>query len=104
MQFKARMTVMGAKCFNDVVEGTKYDNTKVFIETPMNEQGGNAVGFAAAEYQWGTSDNFHKIKGLNFPFDADCVIEMVTNGKQQKPVLVALAPVSAPAAVKQQGQ
>jgi hypothetical protein len=55
MQFQTCLKVMGAKFFNDVVEGTKYDNTKVFVETPMNEQSGNAVGFAAAEYQWGTS-------------------------------------------------
>lgn len=95
MQMKARLTVMGAKFFNDTVDGQKYDNTKVFIQTPMNEQTGTAVGFAAAEYQWGTSDNYAKIKGLSYPFEADCVIEMVTNGKVQKPVLVSVTPVAA---------
>ncbi len=111
MQFNTRMKVMGAKFFNDVVEGTKYDNTKVFVETPMNEQGGNAVGFAAAEYQWGTSENFQKIKSLPFPFEADCVLEMTTNGKQTKTILISItpvaraaSPVAAPAAVKPQGQ
>lgn len=95
MQFTSKVKVLGAKCFNDVVEGTRYDNTKIYVLTQMNEQQGTSVGFAAAEYQWGDSTNFQAIRHHQFPLDAEITIEMVTNGKTQKAVVTKLSVIPA---------
>ncbi|POA98059.1 hypothetical protein C2134_13635 [Chromobacterium sinusclupearum] len=95
MQFTNVMKIMGAKRFNDVVDGTRYDNTKLFAEVKLNDKTGNAIGFAASEFEWGTSENFSQISNLKFPFMAECEMEMVTNGKVSKTVIHSLRPVTA---------
>ncbi|AOZ49036.1 hypothetical protein [Chromobacterium vaccinii] len=101
MRFQTQMKVIGAKRFKDTVDGTLYDNTKLFVEVPLNDQNGNAVGTAAQEMAWGDSANFEKIKNLPFPFLAMCELEMVTNGKTSKTVIVGVTPAKGAAA---QGQ
>lgn len=105
MQFESNLKVIGAKRFKDTVDGTLYDNTKLFVEVQLNDQNGNAVGSAASEMQWGTSDNFAKIQHLTYPFVAKCTLEMVTNGKTTKTVVLNVQPVQAsqPTKPAQQG-
>ncbi|QOZ84244.1 MULTISPECIES: hypothetical protein [Chromobacterium] len=105
MQFESNLKIIGAKRFKDTVDGTLYDNTKLFVEVQLNDQNGNAVGSAASEMQWGTSDNFAKIQHLSYPFVAKCTLEMVTNGKTTKTVVLNVQPVQAPQSAKpaQQG-
>ncbi|MEW4339137.1 hypothetical protein [Chromobacterium vaccinii] len=97
MQFQAQLKIIGAKRFRDTVDGTLYDNTKLFVEVSLNDNNGNAVGSASSEMQWGTSENFAKISSLQFPFMAQCQMEMVTNGKTNKTVITDLRPVTAAA-------
>ncbi|OQS44022.1 hypothetical protein B0T49_21765 [Chromobacterium violaceum] len=97
MQFQAQLKIIGAKRFRDTVDGTLYDNTKLFVEVSLNDNNGNAVGSASSEMQWGTSENFAKISALQFPFMAQCQMEMVTNGKTNKTVITDLRPITAAA-------
>jgi len=98
MQMRTQATVTGAKFFKGDVDGSSYDSTTIYVQIPMDESRGTAKGFGSAEYRWGDSANFERIKHLKFPLEAELVIEMVTSGKTQKTVVVGLNPVIAPQA------
>ncbi|PRP71050.1 hypothetical protein BUE93_08840 [Chromobacterium amazonense] len=100
MQFQTQLKILGAKKFRDTVDGVLYDNTKLFVEVNLNDNNGNAVGSASSEMQWGTSENFAKIASLQFPFLANCEMEMVTNGKTTKTVINDVRPVTNQAVAK----
>lgn len=93
MQFNTQCKITGMKMFNDTMEGKTYDFTKLFIESNLDESKGVAKGFATVEYEFGTSEEFHKMKHLPFPFMADLTIELVTTGKAQKQRVIAMKPV-----------
>lgn len=100
MQFQTQGKVTGIKMFNDEMEGKKYDFTKLFIESNLDESKGVAKGFATVEYEFGTSEEFQKMKHLSFPFIAELTIELVTTGKAQKQRVIAMKPVKAEPAQK----
>lgn len=100
MQFQTQGKVTGMKMFNDTMEGKTYDFTKLFIESNLDESKGVAKGFATVEYEFGTSEEFHKMKHLPFPFVADLTIELVTTGKAQKQRVIAMKPVKVEPAIK----
>ena len=93
MQFKSNAKVTGATFFNDTIEGQKHDFTKIYIEMSLDDSRGTAKGFATQSMNWGTSDEYQKIKHLPFPFEAELTIELVTTGKSQKQRVVALRPL-----------
>jgi hypothetical protein len=80
--------------------GTAFDSTKVYTETPLDESKGTAKGFASAEFTLGTAAEFDKFRHLPFPFDAVAELEIVSNGKTQKTVMHSLKPVSRSASAK----
>lgn len=82
--------VTGAKSSKGEMEGRLYDSTKVYVQTKMNDSG---KGFATAEYNWGDSTNFDKIKDLNYPFKANVEFEIVTSGKNTKMILISVMPI-----------
>jgi hypothetical protein len=43
----------------------------------------------------GKSDEYDKYKHLPFPFQADCEMEIVTSGKDQKTIMRTCVPVEA---------
>ncbi|MCH7382213.1 hypothetical protein, partial [Acinetobacter higginsii] len=61
------------------------------------QDGENFAGQVGADFKWGTSANFEKIKNQKFPFMADCVLEQVSNGKTTVTILKELTPVAQPA-------
>lgn len=94
MQFTSKGRVTGFKFFNDTVEGKSYDSTTVYVEVGLDDRAGTAKGSATQPFAWGDSGNFHRIKHLPVPFDAELTYEMVTNGKgASKQVLVDLKPI-----------
>lgn len=94
MQFKTQGRVAGAKYFKDSIEGKAYDSTTIYVDVALDERSGSAKGSATQGFAWGDSGNFHRIKHLPFPFDAELTYEMVTNGKgNSKQVLVDLKPI-----------
>lgn len=72
--------------------GTVFDSTKVYTETPLDESKGTAKGFASAEFTLGLAAEFEKYKHLPFPFDAVAELEIVSNGRTQKTVMHSLKP------------
>lgn len=93
MQMTTRAKVTGATFFNDVIEGSRHDFTKVHLEMPLDDTTGRAKGYATQALNWGTSEEFGRIKHLPFPFEADITIELVTSGKVQKQRIVSLKPI-----------
>lgn len=97
MKFTANIRVQGLKASKGQLEnGTPYDSTKVYVETDLDDSKGMGVGTATAEYAYGTSENFHEFKrsGVQCPFDAQAELEVVTNGKTQKTVILSIKPVA----------
>lgn len=96
MIFETEVKVLGMKASKGEMDnGMKFDSTKVYVETSLDDSKGNAKGFAVAEYNMGESPEFEKYKHLTFPFSAKAKMELVTNGKTQKTVMRSLVPVHA---------
>lgn len=89
------MIITGAKSSLGEYEGRSYDSTKIYVQTKMNDQSGEMVGFATSEYAWGSSANFTKLKDLDFPLKAKVNFEIVTTGKNSKMVVVDVQPIIA---------
>jgi len=53
---------------------------------------------SCSEYNFGTAAEFEKFKHLAFPFVADVEMDIVTNGKTQRTLLLEIVPRSAQAA------
>jgi hypothetical protein len=87
------MIITGAKSSSGEYEGRTYDSTKVYVQTKMNDQNGEMVGFATSEYNWGDSSNFAKLKDLDYPVKAKVAIEIVTSGKNSKMVITDVQPM-----------
>lgn len=88
-----RVIITGAKRSKGEMEGRPYDSTKIYVQTKMNSDGGEMVGFATTEYNWGLSDNFDKISAHKFPMQADVDMELVTSGKGSKIVVLDVNPI-----------
>lgn len=94
MKFVSRITVTGIKASKGKLEsGMEYDSTKIYVQTDLDDSKGMGKGAASVEYNFGTSEEFHKLKHLPFPVDFDAELEIVTNGKTQKTSIVNLKPV-----------
>lgn len=94
MKFNTRITIAGIKGSKGRLEGgQEYDSTKIYVQTDLDDSKGMGKGFATVEYSYGTSEEFHKLKHLPFPLQADAELEIVTNGRVQKTVITSLQPV-----------
>lgn len=101
MQFQSRVVVLGMKASKGTLDsGVGFDSTKVYVQTALDDSKGMGKGYATAEYNFGTSEEFHKYKHLPFPIECDAQLEIVTNGKTQKTVVNALKPVAQAATAK----
>lgn len=80
MQVKANLLVLGAKSFKGDVEGKNYDSTTLFVVMDVSERAGNSVGQNVVEMKFGTSDEFHKLKDLPFPLQAELGLNLTTKG------------------------
>lgn len=89
-----RVIITGAKRSKGEMEGRPYDSTKIYVQTKMNSDNGEMVGFATTEYSWGLSDNFEKLRAHKFPMQADIDMDIITSGKGSKIVVLGVTPVS----------
>lgn len=83
MEMKAQVQVLGAKFFNDTMEGQKHDFTKLFVVMPVSEQDAatyGSVGHNVVEMKFGKSDEFQKLKHLSFPLHAELSLKLTTKG------------------------
>lgn len=91
MQFETQIIVLGAKASKGEFNGRPFDSTKIFAQAELQE-GENFAGFVSSEYPWGTSFNFDRIKGLEYPFKAKATMKIESNGRDSKTVLLDLVP------------
>ena len=91
MLLKSSVIVRGARPSKGDYNGRAYDSTKVFAQSELQE-GENFAGFVSTEYSWGTSFNFERIKGIEYPFKAKAVMQIVSNGKDSKTIMLDLVP------------
>lgn len=87
--------VTGMKRSKGITEkGQPYDSTKLYIETQFQESQ-DMCGFATEEYTYGTSENYEKLlaSGVKAPFNAEIDLNVVTNGKAAKQIVVNVVPV-----------
>ena len=91
MQFETTIVVLGAKASKGEYNGRPFDSTKIFAQAELQE-GENFAGFVSTDYTWGTSFNFERIKGLDFPFSAKAKMQVVSNGKTSTTVMLDLVP------------
>ena len=99
MKFQTKIQVIGMKASKGTLEnGNAYDSTKVYSLVDLDASKGTAKGMSAVEYNFGTSDEFKKFDQYPFPFVADAELEITTNGKTQKTVLLSLKPADRTAA------
>lgn len=80
MEIKANLLVLGAKSFKGDVEGKAYDSTTLFVVMDVSERGGNSVGQNVVEMKFGKSDEFDKMKHLNFPCQCELGLKLTTKG------------------------
>lgn len=92
MQFKAQLYVLGAKSSKGEYNGIPFDSTQVFFQADLQE-GDNFCGQVGDMMKWGTSDNFAKIKDLQFPQMFNATLNQVSNGKNTVTVITDLVPV-----------
>lgn len=91
MLFKSTMVVLGAKSSKGNYNGIPFDKTTIFYKADLQE-GDNFVGEVGESIVWGLSDNFQKIKSLEFPLVADVTLEQVSNGSGSRMILKELVP------------
>ena len=91
MLFETTIVVLGAKASKGEFNGRPFDSTKVFAQADL-QQGENFAGFVSTEYTWGTSFNFDRIKGLEYPFSAKAKMQVVSNGKTSNTIMLELVP------------
>lgn len=91
MQFNSTMVIFGAKSSKGVFEGKPYDYTLLFYKANLQE-GDNFVGEVGESIKWGSSENFEKIKALEFPLVADVTLEQLSNGKTSSLAVLDLKP------------
>lgn len=97
MLLKSDVVVTGSKASKGEYQGKPFDSTKVYVQTDMLA-GERSSGTVSAEYTWGTSANYDRIEKLSYPFKAQAVMQVVSNGRDQKTILVDLVPEVQPAA------
>lgn len=92
MKLTTEATITGAKCYNNTVDGTLHNFTKIFVMTDLSSESG--FGSATVEYKWGTSENIKKIQDAQFPINAKITMEIVTNGNKQMTIIHDVQPIS----------
>jgi len=80
MKITQRLTVLGARHFNDSIEGVKHDFTKLRVMMDVPESSKTEVGKNVSEMVWGDHENYGKVKHLPFPVEMDMTLNATTKG------------------------
>lgn len=102
MNFQSDVVVHGAKASQGDFNGKPFNSCKVYIATEM-QAGERSTGIATTEYTWGLSTNFESIENLSYPFKAKATMQVVTNGRDTRTILIDLVPEKASQILKPTG-
>jgi hypothetical protein len=86
MSLTTQMTIVGMKRFKGDVDGKQYDSTTLFVAMSMG--GENAQGSTVVEFKYGSSDNYSKLAGTGFPFNAEVTYDQEATPKGQVKTIV----------------
>ncbi len=93
--------VLGARSFNDTIEGQKHDFTKLSV-VMENPERGTTAGWGAVEIQWGDHSNLDKVKHFSidqWPMKMELDIKLTTKGYEVTGVKpLSSAPANTPKA------
>jgi hypothetical protein len=87
---QTQVTIAGVKQYKGEVEGTHFDHTKLILLMPFSRSRAESnIGFDSVEAVYGTSDNYKKFQGRQFPFQcmADVEMSIGSGGRQVVDVL-----------------
>lgn len=87
-----QVIITGAKFSKGDMEGRPYDSCKIYVQRNFDPSKGEQVGYSSAEYTWGTSDNFYKLRDLKFPLHATIEKMEVISGKSTKTIVTDVQP------------
>ena len=82
MKFKGTFQVLGCKGFKGQVEGVNYDSTTLYVVMDVSEKNGTEAGFNVSNMKFGREEEYQKMKGLQFPIQAELEIELTTKGPE----------------------
>lgn len=88
-----RVVLIGAKQFNDSIDGKHFDTCKLRVMMPV-EVGARECGYNVIEMQYGTSANYAQFSGLKFPIEADLHFEMTLKSGRMAPSISKVDTVS----------
>lgn len=95
-----KVRVVGLKVWCGELEGKRIKSGKVFAEVKLDDRKNNveqwAKGVAVEEYRVDV-EIVQRFSDLPLPFDAELVIERVSNGKTSREVVTDMVPVLASA-------
>lgn len=76
-----QLTIQGVRKFNDAIEGTTYNFTKVVVVIPFaSKESASKLGNNVQHVDFGTHENFDKFIGRKFPFVAMAEVELNDKG------------------------
>lgn len=78
MQQKLR--VLGARKFNDSVEGKTYNFTKLRIELPVPRNAENEMGCNVVEALYGKADAYEELR-RDYKFPCECFVDLEVTSK-----------------------
>jgi hypothetical protein len=61
--------LLGVTRFKDTIDGRSYDTTKLLVVLPFDPNNQDRAGFDTVSYNYGTSANFEKFKGRQYPIE-----------------------------------
>lgn len=85
--------VTGMKKFKGEIDGKQFDSTTVFVETRLDDRGGNRRGKCTMDYNAGSSDVFDRLKNVDLPADLELEWDTVSNGNDSKQIIIDVRPI-----------
>lgn len=78
-----KLTILGVKPSKFIIDDYKEDTVKVYVQMPLDPATGG-YGSSVEIFDYKVSEDIHEFKNANFPFTAECQLEMVSTGKKTK--------------------
>lgn len=77
---ESKIRVLGARRFNDAVEGKSYNFTKVRLEMPVPRNSENELGTNVVEANYGDASKFVELMAMG-KFPMDCLVDLEPSSK-----------------------
>lgn len=82
MQFKTKVTIHGAKPVDfKADDGRHYDYVLLYVEMPLDSSNGKNWGSSFETFKWQDNKNIEKLRQHKPGFEAEMLVEAVSNGK-----------------------